>query len=350
MNINFLAGDEKRFFEFMSNLNEKDKIAVIAHDDGDGVCSAILASKVIGKVDLVYFYNYLPGQFLPMLTEIKKKKINKVFILDLNLTEDNIKEIAKISEALVIDHHPFEKDLNSDRIIFIKSDSGAACFMCYYLFSKIQKVPEWIAVLGTLSDTAHKYSESNMDDFFRDFGFSRADNLWEKTLDLSFTLVYFNQKTEKVYDLLMNAKNFDELGIEKYARLVREEFESKLEDYKKKKEEYGDLIFYYFEPKYGIKAMLINKVSAEDYYRTLVFIQKASDKNSLEISLRSQSGNINCPELLKKSIEGISDSNSGGHFRAAGCRIPYEYLDKFKKNLLREYEKARQKSLNSYHY
>lgn len=339
--MNFLCGDEKRFFEFMSNLNDKDKIAVIAHDDGDGVGSAVIASKVIGKVDLVYFYDFSPGTLLPVIREIKKKKINKVFVLDLNLPENYLKEIARTSEVLVIDHHPFEKDLNSDRIIFIKSDSGAACYVCYYLFSKIQKVPEWIAAMGTLSDTTHKYSESNIGDFFRDFGFSRSDNLREKTLDLGFALVYFNGKTEKVYDLLMSAKNFDELGIEKYARIVREEFESKLEEYKNKKEECGNLIFYYFEPKYGIKAMLINKLSVENYNRTLVFIQKINNKDILDISLRSQSGNINCPELFKRAISGIPDSNSGGHYRAAGCRIPYKYLDKFKDNLIKEYKKLR---------
>lgn len=242
--MNFLAGDEKRFFDFMSNLNEKDKIAVIAHDDGDGVGSAILASKVIGKPDFVWFYDYSPGQFLPMLNEIKKKKINKVFILDLNLPENEIKEIAKISEVLVIDHHPFEKDLNSERIIFIKADCGAACYVCYYLFSKIQKVPEWIAAMGTLSDTSPwKYNESSLNGFYENFEFKKIENLWGKTLDLSFALTYLGGKTEQVYDLLMNAKNFDELEIEKYAGIVREEFESKLEEYKNKKEEYGDLIF-----------------------------------------------------------------------------------------------------------
>lgn len=336
--INFLAGDEKRFFDFMSNLNEKDKIGIIAHDDGDGVGSAVIASKVIGKPDFVGFYDYMLGQFEVLVKEMETKKINKAIFLDLNLTRDEARTISKFSEILLIDHHPFEKDLNSDRIIFIKSDSGAACFVCYYLFSKVQKLDEWVAALGTLSDTSPwKYNESNMGEFYGDFGFARIDNLLEKTVDLSLSLVYFHGKTNKIYDLLMNAKNFDELGIEKYSKIVREEFESKLEDYKNKKEEHGDLIFYYFESEYGIKTLLINKLSTESYNKTLVFIQKVHNKNCLEISLRSQSGNINCPELFKKAISGIPDSNSGGHFKAAGCRIPCGYLDKFKENLIKTY-------------
>lgn len=338
--MKFLAGDEKRFFDFMSRLDEKDKIAIIGHHDGDGVGCAIIASKVVGKPELVYFYDYLPEQFLFMFNEIKKKKINKIFLLDLSLPEPDLLKLGKLAEILVIDHHPFEKDLNSDRIVFIKSDSGAACYVCYYLFSKIQKIPEWIAALGTLSDVTYKYSEDMMDEFFRDFGFSRIDNLWEKTFDLIFALVYFDGKTKTIYDLLMEAKDFSELGIEKYANIVKKEYENIISKFDKEKEVYGDLIFYYFEPKYGIKSMIINKISAENPRKTFIFVQKLSgDEEGFEISSRRQDGKINCPELLRKSLRGISNSNSGGHFRAAGGRIPLGYLAKFKENLIREYKK-----------
>lgn len=345
--MKFLAGDEKRFSEFMAGLTEKDKIGVIAHDDGDGVGSAVIASKVIGNVDSVCFYDYLHGQFLLILDEIKKKKINKVFVLDLNLPEQDILELAKISEVLLIDHHPFEKDLNSDRIVFIKSDSGAACYMCYYLFSKIQEVPQWIASIGTLSDTTHRYSEQRIDEFFKDFGFSKIDNLWKKTFDLSFALIYFNGKTKAIYDLLMNAKSFFELGMEKYADIVRKEFDKVLKDYEKNKEEHGNLIYYYFEPEYAIKVLVVNKLSVENYDKTFIFVQKIKNEDSLsfEISSRNQSGSVNCPDLLKKAREGIPDSSSGGHFKAAGGRIPVGYLEKFKENLIKAYKELKKEKL-----
>lgn len=49
--MKFLAGSEKRFFDFISNLTDKDKIALLSHNDGDGIVSALIASKVLGKID-----------------------------------------------------------------------------------------------------------------------------------------------------------------------------------------------------------------------------------------------------------------------------------------------------------
>ena len=46
--IEFLVGSEKRFAEFISKLNEKDKIAVISHSrDIDGIVSAKVVDFVI---------------------------------------------------------------------------------------------------------------------------------------------------------------------------------------------------------------------------------------------------------------------------------------------------------------
>ncbi|MBU4086756.1 MAG: hypothetical protein KKB21_04240, partial [Nanoarchaeota archaeon] len=336
--MNFLAGDEKRFYEFMSGLDETDKIAVIAHDDGDGLGSAVIASKIIGKVDYLKFYDFIPGSFLPMLEEMKRKKINKIFFLDMSLPENELLEISKFAGVVIIDHHPFSKDLNSENVIFLKVESKyPACYLCYYLFSKIQQVPEWIAEIGTLSDTAYKYSKEEISNFYRDFGFSEIDNLWEKTFDLILALVYFSGKTKNIYDLLMKSSGFSELEIGEYSEIVRKELENQIKEYEKKKEEHDGLIFYYFEPSFAIKSLIINKLSAENYEKTLVFAQKSGNEDSLEISSRSQSGKVNCPELLKKALMGIPNSNAGGHYNAAGGRIPTEYLGKFKENLLREY-------------
>ena len=335
----FTAGSEEGFFEFMGNLNDKDKVAVVTHTDGDGICSAVIAGKVIGKVDLVEFYGYIPGTFSLIVERLKKTKINKVFIFDLNPSESEMREIEKFAEVLLIDHHPFEKDLNSERMAFIKSDESSATYVCYYLFSKIQKIPEWIAAMGVLSDTTYKYSEDNFDSFFSEHGFERIKNLWKETSDLDMAIIYFRHNEEEVYNLLMKAKNFGETGLEKYSETVRNEFDRQFKLFEQKKEEHGDLTFYYFEPRYNVKTLIINRISTASPHKTIVLSQRMGKENILKVSSRRQDKKIDCSLLLRKSIQGIPNSNGAGHFGAAGGAIPYEYLGNFRENLIREYKK-----------
>lgn len=337
--MKFLAGSESRFFEFISNLNEKDKVAIISHTDGDGIGSAVIASRVVGDPALIYFYGYDPGGLLEIVDKMKKKKINKAIFLDLNPLESEIHKIEKFADILLIDHHPFDKDLNSSKVWFIKGDCDAASYMAYYLFSKIQKIPEWIAAFGTLSDTTYKYSEDTINEFFKDFGFSKIDGLWENTFDLNLLLVYFKDNLEKAYDILMNAKDLDDSEAKKLSEIVKEEYKKIISEFESKKESYGDLIFYYFEARFDVKTLAINILSVENYNKTLVFAEQLKGEKYLRISLRRQDGKVDCPRLLKKSVAGMNYSNAGGHFKAAGAGVLSRDLEKFRENLLREYKK-----------
>jgi single-stranded DNA-specific DHH superfamily exonuclease len=160
--IKFLVGNEKRFYDFISKLNEKDKIALVSHNDADGMASAVIAAKVLGKVEYLKFTSYNPESLESIVAEMKEKKINKAIVTDLSMDEVNLGEMAKFAEVLAIDHHMFRNDLNSDRVVYIKSPSEypASC-MCHYLFSKIQAIPGWIAALGIASDRVDRYHNTN---------------------------------------------------------------------------------------------------------------------------------------------------------------------------------------------
>ena len=123
--MEFLAGNEKRFSDFISNLTDKDKIGILTHNDGDGVCSAVIAAKVIGNVDYIKFLDYSPDIIKSLIDELKKRKINKLIILDFVVENDlgSIKEIEKFAEILIIDHHVFVQDINSEKTVFIKTKS-----------------------------------------------------------------------------------------------------------------------------------------------------------------------------------------------------------------------------------
>ena len=331
----FLAGQEKKFSEFISDLNEKDRIAILTHTDADGLCSVVIASKVLGKIDYIKFVSYQTGIYKQISDELKKKKINKVLFLDLAFGDEkeDVKEIEKFADILVIDHHPFSFDLNSSKMVFIKAESKyPASYMCYYLFSKIQKIPSWITAIGILADMPQKYCYENCNSVFKDFSLEDSGNLWEITEDVCFALSYLEDNHKKVYDILLKAKSLDELNLKKYADIARKEFNDSLKKCEKEKETYGDLVFCYLNLKYQIKYLLINKISSENQDKTFVFVK---DGAILSISARSQK--IDCNELIKRAIKGLPSSSGGGHVCAAGGRLPREYLEKFKKNLIRVY-------------
>ena len=50
-------GSEKRFFDFIKELNDKDKVALISHTDLDGIVAAKVKNSVV-DADIVKLLNY----------------------------------------------------------------------------------------------------------------------------------------------------------------------------------------------------------------------------------------------------------------------------------------------------
>jgi len=339
--LEFLAGSEKRFYEFIGNLTEKDKIAMLSHHDGDGVMSAVITSKVLGKIDYVDFLDYKAGMLKNIAGKLREKKVNKIIILDLSVDseEASLKEFEKFAEIMIVDHHLYTKDLNSSKTTFIRTASGfPATYTCYYLFSKIQKIPEWLGVLGTLSDMVYKYKKETAEQIYDDFGFTgERQNLWDFVMMLGNALVYFSKGYEKVYDIVMKAKTLEDLrGLSVYAKAVEEELNFYLKDFEEKKEEHNGLFYYYFKPKFLITSQISTIISLKDKAKTFIFVDEYD--GVLRVSARCQSGKVDCVRLLQEAIKDIPDSSAGGHVPAAGARVPSKFLNKFKENIFKAYD------------
>ncbi len=341
--ISFLAGSEKKFFDFVSKLTDKDKIALISHNDADGIASAVIASKVMGNLEYVNFIGYKPELLKPVVPELKARKINKVIFTDLSIGEreiSSLNELTKFAEVLIIDHHLFLSDLNSDKITFMKSrDEFPASYMCYYLFSKIQKIEGWIAAIGTAADRVDLYHNSDASRVFEDFGLGEASKtgyFWKYVMNLGYALIYFKGKEKEVYDILVKAGKIEDLDVlDAHASEVQKELDFHLNEFEKKHEEMWDLHYYLYKPHFSINSMLINAISTRD--RTETYIVVADNGAISRISARRQDRKIDCVALLKNAIEGLPNSEAGGHMMAAGANIPSEFLGKFKENLFKAY-------------
>jgi hypothetical protein len=293
--MQFKAGSEKRFFEFISNLNEKHKIAILAHTDLDGVSSAVIASKILGKIDFIDFVDYKNEMLEPYVEKLKQMKINKVLLLDLasDKEKQSIKKIEKFSDILIIDHHQFQSNLNSEKTIFIKTKGEIpACYACYYLFSKIQKVPSWIPAIGIVSDLPNKYDNKNSSEVFKDFKLGEKKDIWKYVENSFLAIKYFSENIKKIYKEFTKANKLEDLNkLEKYALPLKKEIQKYKDKFEKQKKINKNLVIFELspKPKYKIKSFLINYISLKDKNKTYVFISKNKE---ISISIRSQNQNI----------------------------------------------------------
>ena len=332
--MELIAGEEKKFSEFIANLTEKDKIAILTHNDIDGMISAAIASKILGKIDYLDFLDYRQTKIRNCLQELKNNKINKLVILDYSCEQEQetIKEIEKFAEILILDHHHWNEDINSKKTIFLRTETKIpASYLAYYLFSKIQAIPNWLPALGILSDRADKYQRDNAKEVWHDFKLQGKEDLFNIMSVLNSAIIYFKSKSEKVFSILNEAKNPEDiLALKKYSDDVEQEIQEKLNEFESEKQD-SDLFFYLYSSRFGINSELSTRISLKHRDKTVILARNSN--GIISLSARRQDGKVNCVELLKNLTEGIENSFTGGHFPAAGGNFPSKYLGKFKENL-----------------
>ena len=103
-------------------------------------------------------------------------------------------------------------------------------------------------------------------------------------------------------------------------------------EFEKEKEPIGNCYIWEIkEEKYNIRSVVSNLVSAKYFTKTIIVIIKRGNRYS--VSGRRQDRKVSIFELLKKCMEGLEESFSGGHIAAGGGYFLVKDLDKFKENL-----------------
>ncbi|MBU1988103.1 MAG: hypothetical protein KKD94_01320, partial [Nanoarchaeota archaeon] len=335
-------GNEKRFFEFISKLNDKDKIALITHTDLDGVGAAKIVNEVV-KTDFLRFIDYAEIND-SLLKELKQNKINKLIITDISITEPGfVKKAEKFADILMIDHHLFQEDFNTEKTIFLNPGSEyCATYICYYLFSKAQDLEkyDWLVACASLSDYMTEKNKPLMESVYKKYGDpSPVDpTSTEHTLfndlknDLDSAIVYWKTKgnLKKVLDEI--GEKFADIGtLRENAKEVENEIKTTIEKFKEEKEEINGRYFWLFEPKFRIGSKLNNLISKLKPNKTHILVRPHGDKYVL--SARRQDKEENMVELLKKLLSGLGGANSGGHIPAAGGHFLKKDLEKVKERL-----------------
>lgn len=129
---------------------------IVTHNDADGIISAYLIQKTLGKCKVMFAS---PNSISKVLDLIKNKK-QKIIILDISPNQEAIKKANLFKEVVWIDHHPQEQPVNTSekiRLIHKQLPSTAAVIgQEYKINEKLIEIANQIDTNQVKSEDAEK--------------------------------------------------------------------------------------------------------------------------------------------------------------------------------------------------
>ena len=334
-------------------LNTKKKL-VAYHRDTDGTTSAALLLR------------FFPSETLPLesptldpltVYKIKEKKPDLIIFLDLAIDQDwkEIHELEKTVRILIIDHHLFDRDLNSTKTLYVnprferKDTYLAAAYLVYHLLKKMGKDIKkyaWIAGIGVIGDYAFGEGKDVLDDVRAlSPALLKGTNPRESLLAeggkiISSAITVAGDKGgEKALHALVQAETFEEFAegkeLAKWKGEVEKEIILILKDFEKKREFYPAKNISIFTVESRLPVISTISTLLAEKYPDMTLCIKRRDEEGFKISLRNQSGRVDLNAIARTATKGIG--RGGGHEKAAGAFVTD--WEMFKKRFLKELEK-----------
>lgn len=318
---------------FLDNISKNDSVAIIHDNDLDGFSSGIIyytfCEKKAKKVKH-FAIAYSDTDF----DKLSIKNCNKIIITDI-APKPISKELEKIKkkDVLYVDHHQRDGEIPKEILEYRTLEEGyiPSARSAY----ELTKEKEWLSIAGTLADAGDKYSEN--DKFLSSF-LNKEKITIEKYRStvmrhLSNTIIYLVDDQNKAFEILNRLNNYTqaEKVLEKYSIPIDEEVKFWEKEYELKNERLGSINYFFLNPKFKIKTVVISILSNKYPEEVFVFSgPQGTDK--ISISTRNQSKKHDMIKLLKTCTNGFA-INAGGHPAAAGGSIYVPDLEKFKENL-----------------
>ena len=243
-----------RIDKFLMSFSPQERVAIIYDADPDGICSAVLLSKMIGclrgkPADFHYSTRkFLRNSVSPnILKLVRKKKISKVIFTDLPVHEDvaSVRRLERYCEVLIIDHHTFFRDITSDRVVLampqlLAEDIDPARYpaskLAYDFANRHTNIEcfAWIAAVGLIGDMAGSAWPEFLTDVFERQKLKPNPKDWFKTAlgeisELLLAAMIIDDKNiGYCYDSLMKAKSPADILKDKKLVLLRKSLEKEI--------------------------------------------------------------------------------------------------------------------------
>lgn len=319
--------------KFLNDICPGDKIAIIHHNDLDGFASGILyydwcRKKGITPEHFVYVLGTNSFKDYPL------EKFNKILIADIspNFIADE-SELVKNKQVLYTDHHPQDKLIPEEILEYRTSDLGY--IPSSRTVQELTRIKLWLGVAGTIGDAGDYYPENEeyINNYLKKEGIALEEFKENVTNIISNTLIYFEKNIQEVFQIIDKIESIENIKqLEKYSDSVENELQKFTEEYETKKEKLENVNFYFFRPKFGIKSIVVNKISSANPGEIFI-VAVPKEENKIGISARNHLGKHNMSKLLGAGIANLENATAGGHTAASAGIILAKDLEKFKENI-----------------
>ncbi|HID26023.1 MAG TPA: DHH family phosphoesterase [Thermoplasmata archaeon] len=316
----------------MKHIRFTGKKIVIHHWDTDGVCSASILLRHLNKDNVTTMTPTIGNYFLTE-KEIKQcEHYNHVFIVDMALPEETVRELAFYSEVTIFDHH-LQKPMNEVNHVNPisqgepQSEYPSATWVLKEYFKEEVTLP---VVLGIVGDNEHRIKDNKrfsviIREYCRKHSLSFDDLLKMVYLIDSNYKMQKKEEVEKLPYVLLNGDGAELiLGNREWQnnlRVLEEEIERILSDETLLTEKNNVVVMNINTP-YNIISTVTRRF-AWGARRNVVVVNKGffDDKDQLYV----RSNTINLTSLIKKVKS--SGFHAGGKKDVMGIILPKHETD-----------------------
>ena len=321
--------------------SKSERNLVLYHKDVDGLCSALLFSRVLESFGA-------SAKFVPASNEEMKlglmKGFDRIVVLDIDISYLG-KELKRLKkDFLLIDHHPPRADLNSRRIIYVNprltkpKTYQPTSYITYKLFSGLVDLRdvEWLAAIGTIGD----YGFEDCLDLLKKWTKAKSvlkSKLWLYARMICGLSLKFG--FEKAFEILRVINSLEEFKRNEKVRKAYLDFLRKYEKLEKKfwnNAEFFDetnLIFSNIGRENRILSSLFStELSAKTPKKVVIIFRKVNGKYA--VNARCRGLNVDLGRIMHESAKGLN--GGGGHQQAAGATILERNKEIFKKRVIRK--------------
>jgi len=342
--MDYITGNKEEFFNYVDEIREWEKVAILTHNDLDGLASALFLEKLLEsrgkKVNCISFLKYKRNFLFEQISKFRQLGINKIIISDLNADAylDDFYSLRKNFDVFLIDHHPLNVLLEDKKNIIKTASKDCVTKVVYGLGEEVldSEEWEWLVCATMFSEASYKDKENfeYMKSIYPDL---IIESLTSSTPGINArkignALIYYLDNERIVYDLVKE-KNLSEL--EDVGSIVEDEINFHVENYLSEATFYPEKKLYIYElkSKYEISSPVVTIISNYKPDYSFVLFTRKKD-GMIKVSSRNQSSSVDMNELMQKGVTGLSDAFGGGHKAAAGATIHEEDLESFIENIL----------------
>ena len=348
-----------KFEHFFRSITPEDKVAVIHHTDPDGVCSGVIAAKLVERlrgrrVDLRYNQrsdeHYLKERTLHLLHQ---RGINKVIFTDLSIDEkiEPLKKLEAFAQLLVLDHHKIINDISSKQTVLVNSSfvskipsaKYCAAKLVYDLGKRLVDISDldWVAAVGVIGDMGGDVWSDWLAKVFRKYNLTPTKDWFHTPLGkvsaiLSAAESYNDrQNVPLCFKTVYTAKNYKDImksQLLRFKKAVEGELSKWLKLLKKQAVVTPDYVLFMVVPRYNIKASLSTILSLQFPHKTIVVYELRGQY--FHVSARRRDGKKDMSHLMKASTSELVGASAGGHVPAAGATVRTVDFSKFLKKLI----------------